>query len=538
MGSSENPASSPEEEKEATDGPTSELPTNGATLSHTELVFGLVGALGTNLRLVATRLQSVLVDVFGYDVSPITLSDLMGTLTWDRDLSPAHYDRRLEARMDAGRDLCRAWEAHDALALLGMLEISQIRERVNGNDSQRPLERHAYILRSLKRPAEAERLQAVYGDRFVLIGAYSPREERRKWLVNAMEESYGTRDESRWELDLDEDLIRRDEREVGEAGQNVRDTYHRADFFVEAREDRVTEQLDRCLRVLFGDPFATPTKDEAAMAQASAAARRSAEPGRQVGAAVANAKGDILAVGCNEVPRAFGGQYWPDDRDVRQDARRDGREFRRGFDTNNVQQREIASDVVDHLDTLLTDEARQDRNAVVDVLLDSRLGDITEFGRAVHAEMAAITSAARSTVSLQDAEIFSTTFPCHNCARHIIATGLRRLVYIEPYAKSQAALLHDDSVVIAPQQRPPDKVVFEPFVGIAPSRFMYLFHGVERKDDDGTIRIFAPTNASPHVRGAYARDPDLEVFACHTRETVVLHRFNGLLETSEPTVRS
>jgi deoxycytidylate deaminase len=30
------------------------------------------------------------------------------------------------------------------------------------------------------------------------------------------------------------------------------------------------------------------------------------------------------------------------------------------------------------------------------------------------------------------------SFPCHMCARHIIATGLREVVYIEPYPKSVA----------------------------------------------------------------------------------------------------
>jgi cytidine deaminase len=64
-----------------------------------------------------------------------------------------------------------------------------------------------------------------------------------------------------------------------------------------------------------------PTTDEYGMFHARAAALRSAEPGRQVGAAVATEQGDIVSVGVNEVPKAGGGLYWCGDSP-------DGREFR------------------------------------------------------------------------------------------------------------------------------------------------------------------------------------------------------------------
>jgi deoxycytidylate deaminase len=42
-----------------------------------------------------------------------------------------------------------------------------------------------------------------------------------------------------------------------------------------------------------------------------------------------------------------------------------------------------------------------------------------------------------------------TTFPCHNCARHIVGAGIRSCVFLAPYAKSQAAALHSDSLSVA-----------------------------------------------------------------------------------------
>jgi cytidine deaminase len=74
------------------------------------------------------------------------------------------------------------------------------------------------------------------------------------------------------------------------------------------------------------------------------------------------------------------------------------------------------------------------------------------------------------------------------CAKHIVAAGVKRVVYIEPYEKSQALDLHDDAIVIddrgdtaSREERDDDrsraakKVVFESFMGIGPRRFFDLF---------------------------------------------------------------
>src|SRR5262249_43222242 len=125
---------------------------------------------------------------------------------------------------------------------------------------------------------------------------------------------------------------------------------------------------------------------------------------------------------------------------------------------------------------------------VVKACEETRLLDITEFGRAVHAEMDAMLSCGRAGIDTIGSTLFSTTFPCHNCAKHIIAAGVKRVVYIEPYEKSQALDLHDDAIVIDDQgdgssradrdeeyARAAKKVVFEPFMGIGPRRFFDLF---------------------------------------------------------------
>ena len=104
--------------------------------------------------------------------------------------------------------------------------------------------------------------------------------------------------------------------------------------------------------------------------------------------------------------------------------------------------------------------------------------DITEFGRNVHAEMAALLDAARRGVSIEGLTLYCTTFPCHDCAKHIIAAGVERVVYIEPYPKSKAKELFKEDIIVDPmnnEEACSRKVRFEPFVGIAPRQYMRLF---------------------------------------------------------------
>src|SRR6187397_2389965 len=107
--------------------------------------------------------------------------------------------------------------------------------------------------------------------------------------------------------------------------------------------------------------------------------------------------------------------------------------------------------------------------------------------------MDALVACARCGISTRGATLLCTTFPCHNCAKHVVAAGIRRVVYIEPYAKSQTFDLHRDSTVldekcgysIAPNAESfgsepsgtdePSLVIFQPFIGVGPRRFFDLF---------------------------------------------------------------
>lgn len=103
--------------------------------------------------------------------------------------------------------------------------------------------------------------------------------------------------------------------------------------------------------------------------------------------------------------------------------------------------------------------------------------------------MDALVSIARTGGSTsRGSSLYCTTYPCHSCARHIVAAGIEKVFYIEPYKKSMAVDLHRDSIV-EPSGNVSDidnRVAFELFSGVAPRRFARLFEKRgESKDKKG-----------------------------------------------------
>ena len=57
---------------------------------------------------------------------------------------------------------------------------------------------------------------------------------------------------------------------------------------------------------------------------------------------------------------------------------------------------------------------------------NSKIKSIVEFSRAIHAEMHAIITASQTAGERgRDGSLYITTYPCHNCARHIIVAGIK-----------------------------------------------------------------------------------------------------------------
>ncbi len=422
-----------------------------------EIVIGLVSPVGVNLEDVKNRLVSIF-EQFNYTTNFIHLSEIAANKEVNGAQPTSKTElSRLNESMTMGTKLRTQHCRGDYYALLAIEAISAKRKSPDARKTT-PLHRHAHVIRSLKHVDEVETLRQVYGRGFFLLGISASINSRKHYL----KELKGIPEQ---ELDH---VIARDDKENLALGQQTRNVFQMADAFVHTDDcERLSKQLGRIIDLLFSKPVVPPTYEEYAMFMAYAASLRSADLSRQVGAVIMNSHSDIISTGANDVPKFGGGLYWPDDDDQR--------DYIRGFDSNQKEKAAIVNNVIE---CIVGDQQPKnsslDIQAIKDRLNKSRIMDLTEYGRAVHAEMESLIQAARNGVSVRSATLYTTTYPCHNCAKHIVAAGLKGVVYIEPYPKSYATQLHSDSIS-TDGLNPENKVVFQQFVGVGPRRFIDLF---------------------------------------------------------------
>jgi deoxycytidylate deaminase len=323
--------------------------------------------------------------------------------------------------------------------------------------------------------------------------------------------------------------IERDEKDQGKRhGQQVRDAFYLGDFFIDNNlssqgGELLNSDLDRFKELLLGSGLVRPTQGERAMYHAHAAALQSSCLSRQVGAALMTTDGTVVSTGTNDVPKFGGGVY---DEDSEPEDHRcfhwnwtNGKEnfigchnqrkkmlLRRtiaGWIAENWTEKlaEIAHPKpVSGLDTAAEARKKAAENIFKffedsDQLMDDLPGikDIVEYSRSIHAEMNALFAVARNGVSPRGYTLFCTTYPCHNCARHLVTAGVYKVFYIEPYVKSLATELHSDSIATeAPRvstngQAPATRMIVTPFTGVGPRMYEDFFtKRSELKKPDGS----------------------------------------------------
>lgn len=248
-----------------------------------EIFVGLVGPLGTDLRSAREELKGALAKV-GYKTVIVRFSEVPEQIPAYKDkIENSSEDKRIETLMEACDGLRRASRSGAVLAHFAVARVNAI--RAHRQNAQRSLPRTAFIFDSLKQPEEIKTLRRVYGDNFVAFAFYEPKVQRIANLARRIEKSREGASGD-WTGKAKE-LIERDERDATDhLGQNVRDTFPQADFFARGdnSEGLMAQDVTRGINILFGEPFASPTLDEAMMFQARATALRSSDLSRQVGA--------------------------------------------------------------------------------------------------------------------------------------------------------------------------------------------------------------------------------------------------------------
>jgi deoxycytidylate deaminase len=474
-----------------------------------ELVIAFCGPLGGGISEVADTVVNIL-EEYKYETQKIKLSDLIIDSTeldevrtkitpeLKRDEKLENIKKIIEfnkplreqiAKIDyadktwllqsAGNALRKIFSNNDVVAQLAIKEITVCRQ-TDKDGVKKKSRRVATILDSLKHPEEVTLLRTVYDHMFYLFGVLCPEELRQNRLIK----------QKKIKKIQAIKLMDRDKSEDEKFGQKLIETLHFSDFFVRNTKENITAfkpRLDRFIKLILGDPQLTPTKDESAMYYAQSAAVRSGCLSRQVGASIIDDNGNLISTGCNDVPKYGGGLYSFEDGD------NDNRCM--NLQGGRCQNDESIKDIFNDIKRILKNKiARQPelQDGILDKIREhDRLKGLIEYCRAIHAEMnAIINSLGNGNISLKGKSMFITTFPCHNCARHIIASGIKAVYYIEPYEKSLAIQLHSDAIKFDPEAKSKDdrkKVIFVPFEGVAPRQYLNLFRQTHEKKYNGQL---------------------------------------------------
>lgn len=492
--------------------------------SSNELFFAVVGHAGSGTSDIASALADLLRDtkVAGQAVDVGILKARTVIEKWAKD---TNHPLRAEAEnkrlsdvsllQDYG-DLMRAElrngqpdyaaVAKGLIREIRKLRASKVNTTLEGRMPVKPDGKpRAFILDSIRHPDEVRLLRHLYDDAFVLIGVFCEEQQR----VDRMLKKYHPAEEKEVRA-----FMKRDADAAEKHGQHVADAFHLADFFVDNTPNRtqqvkqwnVNDNLKRLVNIISHSQIERPYGEETAMYHAYSAQMQSACLSKQVGAALVDGDGNVVATGTNEVPRAGGGVYGESfDRKRSEDFR--CAMFPNSADRycrNTTSQNEIIQQLIDDVPELKKLEPNRKKALEIE-LRRTRIGSLIEFSRAVHAEMDALFSAARKGTSLIGTRLFVTTFPCHYCAGHIITAGVDEVQYIEPYPKSRALVLHEDAIATEPMTdwKPPSlggkKVLFRPFSGVSPRLYERAFlKERELKDKNtGIIRMQEPQWGTP-----------------------------------------
>jgi deoxycytidylate deaminase len=237
--------------------------------------------------------------------------------------------------------------------------------------------------------------------------------------------------------------------------------------------------LEYAVTALVGAADLRPTRYEHALFLAEGQASRSAGLRGRVGCALLDEVGDVIALGANEVPRAGGGQYWADSPDDARDlhggvdpareskttivrAALEYAQKQRGAPLGNLAS--LASQFLDQLDEGGGQAGRPSH--------DSAAQALESLGRVVHAELAALASAARHGASIVGSEAVVTRPPCRQCLRQLIVTGVSSVRFLG-HADAAHYPFHADA--ITSDRGVTDKTMVVPFSGVTPRGYDKVF---------------------------------------------------------------
>jgi hypothetical protein len=256
-----------------------------------ELFFGFVAPIGADIRPTVSMFRRYL-EAHRYRVIEIKVTDAYNMLRKyvvpKVPLSTATEQKRYETYIAYGNQL-RAAFGDEFLAASAVRRIMDKRLKRSKPGEFNTI---AFLVHQFKRKEEIDLFRSVYDRLFFQVSIYSRRGARVDYLSRTFASSEN-RSSAQQYRDAAEKLIVRDENEIDEKhGQRVVSIFHDADFIVNIDAvETIDLQVKRLCELIFGSNAVSPTKAEYGLFLAKAAALRSLDLSRQVGAAIFSSSG-------------------------------------------------------------------------------------------------------------------------------------------------------------------------------------------------------------------------------------------------------
>lgn len=376
------------------------------SVAHNALAIGLTGAFGSGCTTAGHALQA------DRRFHVVRLSGIVRQELARVEPGVAEPSRQ---KLQAVGDRMRAREGNDVLATRALDALDRSEES------------HSLIVfDGIRNPGEVQALQERFGYRFSLLGVISDAATRWERVYWTYENAGLGRT----------DFLEDDERDRGEAtgyGQHVGRCVDMADAIIDNSTATTRQYREKVLAM--GDlltrvTLREPTADEIHMQIAFTASHQSRCLKRHVGAVVINAAGGQTSTGfnenppptkpCRDEPRYRGMCY----RDIVRDERFAYLASRRVPCPQCARPLEIDQGPPWQCAACL-------RDGVITDLESTFFPDrAMSWCTAIHAEERALRTAGEQA---RGATLYTTTFPCFQCADHIIMAGVREVVYVEAY---------------------------------------------------------------------------------------------------------
>lgn len=366
-------------------------------------IIGLTGAFGSGCSFIADNFISKKFEFIKYSLSDILKEEyIKGNVS--------EYSRH--ELQDFGNEL-RKTNGPDYLAK-ALLE----KFRIDGWDNSQNI-----VIDSFRNPAEVEYVRQHCAN-FFLVAIFADKDVRWNRVANNYKNKYDQ---------FNEDENKDQGANEPDYGQKVSNCFFQADLILSNNEYINIEYPNTAYKEMFGkinnyltafkNPESShPTISETLMAIAYTNGRRSKCSKRKVGAIIVDTYNNILSSGFNDVPIDFDdciGKY--------------GRCYRDYFRSNLIAEYATMVNGDTELAKKIVDKTK-----------------VLELCRALHAEENSILNLRSSSrTDFTDCTLYATTYPCNLCANKIVQTGIKNVVYFEPYPVAQAKEIFREGGVIA-----------------------------------------------------------------------------------------